>query len=305
MEVTCVWELKTPFKFGISDDSENPIEIDIETVRIIPLKTKDSDYYDLLKVEYKTFLANELNPTKKVWGIDDFDHFQNEITQIVGPIINRFFDSFYRVLSWSYFNLIFDGKDFILPYTLKIKEFDFLICLASAEWSNITIKKEAFEKIIEGSRKKDLSHTDIVKEFIRQAENFYYNGSFEVAIMHVSMASESFIKKYIRDRGVSKSCIARQYSNKEFNSSKPSFVEVYYDYALELSTGESLLREKPDCFNSLLLVNHLRNLIAHGNSMYDSKVLKDWGTRYKDMRDIVWVLIQDLIETINWVKSLS
>ena len=87
-------------------------------------------------------------------------------------------------------------------------------------------------------------------------DNYFHElGNFEMCIMNLSMAVESFICSILYKKGLLKNDYEfkkhyKKLLNKEYGLSKVSFVERYYDFGLNEVCKVKLKDKDPDWCNS-------------------------------------------------------
>ncbi|WP_167998833.1 HEPN domain-containing protein [Desulfitobacterium metallireducens] len=275
-------------------------DIVIEEIVIKPWKSSiEMQHYDGFMVIYITH-TDTPEPNLNLGYEHSFLHkLYKSLAQKVGVVVKDFVNKLFLHMDESFFN-IFDGEDFIIPYGFSIPELGFNYDYSDAKFV-YKITQERITLTLNDMRKEQ-TIKDLVREFIRQAEYFHEKGNFEMAIMNLSMASECFISKLLKDKGFPKKKLDKEFRNYESDYEKTMALE-YFHFGFKKAYGKSLLEEKPDLFSVVEAIYKIRNAIAHGDNMYDRQILKINEIKYKDMFGFIRTLIFYFDETVNWINE--
>ncbi len=285
----CIWLLKLPFHLAIGKDIDHNTNIIIDETKLSFTKEKNSNFYEFLKVEVEAIIEDDYFSDNGV-TTTEFFHFNKQITHYVGERINKFVNAYYRVIDNLYINQLYNGDSIIVPYYFFIYDENKNIKynLDSMNVARV-LDAKSLEKIKSNFSK---SEHDIVDELIRYSNTFLENGLFEMSIMHLAMATESFIKTLATSNGIKKQAL----------DSVKGYIDKYFHLGLHILTGKSLKEEQNEYYCILLEINDIRNRIAHGGSMYDLPVLS--GKTLEDVYDLIFYYIWNMEDMLDWIKSL-
>lgn len=285
--VRCVWFIELPFKFDISKDVSIS-EIIFDDISILPIKKKESKYFDSIKVEYKTNINDDLIP-KDAYDSHKTIGFKDEVTKKIGFKVNRFVNAYCRQVEKHIINQIFNGDDFITHYQSFIADMDGKVLdgVLSANREVRVLDNNMFNSIIDDIKTQE---SNIVNEFMRLASCFLENGYFDMAVMNLSMALEAFIKKLVFSKGV---------TSQDLNEVK-GYVEKFFHVGLKKAIGKSLKEDEPDYFEVVSFIHYVRNEIAHGGLLINLEEYK--GQNHDDIYNEIDDLIDEVEDIFEWIS---
>lgn len=288
MIVKCVWCIVLPFKFTI-DKGVNLSKFVVDDISIMPIKTKGSEYFDSIEVEYVTDIQENLLPKDEYDSMRTLD-FKKDTTKKIGVKVNYFVNSYYRQVESNIINQIFNGDDFTTHYQMGIFDMEGnpVDGILSSNAGVRVLNKKLIDDIINDINTRE---KDIVDELMRMAQCFLENGYFDMAIMNLAMAQESFVKTYVFSKGL---------TVQDVNEVK-GYVDKFFHIGLKKAKGQSLKEEMPECFQAVSFINDIRNEIAHGGSIYYIEEFK------QKSQDEIYNLIDNLIsyveEVVEWINE--
>jgi hypothetical protein len=180
---------------------QEPIEININDCIINFKKSNGSNYLDLMQIKKEFSIGQEMIEKIKCVTVE-FLSFMLELNSTAGKVANKFVNSYYRIIGGVNLINIYNGEDFTVPYEFIILNEDNLVIhklMCSGNDGAYILDKQKVDNIV-----KDLEiiKYNITDECIRYANIFLEYGYFDMAIMNISMAMESFIKNFVLSNGV-------------------------------------------------------------------------------------------------------
>jgi hypothetical protein len=287
LKVRCLWNIILPFKFGTTEQ----FEIDsftVEDITIRPIRTNGSKFYDSIQVVYYTEIDDELVP-KDIYDMHRTIELKQNLTRSIGVKVNRFINAYYRQVETHIINQVFNGEDFITSYELRIFDLEghHIDGLTYFDNGVHLLNKDLVEKI-----NNDINnvHKDMSQEFLRLASCFQENGYLDMSFMNLALALESYIKRLIFFHGLRPQDL---YDGK-------GYVEKFYHVGLKKVKGKSLMEEMPEIYDLVNRINDIRNDLAHGESINNSKYFEGMTMDqiYDLLDDYIWE-VEDLFEWIN------
>jgi hypothetical protein len=293
MNFKCDWKLKLPLKFVISKDVESEFTINDDIK--VKLDLFNDRYFENIFVSKDFEMKDPIDfsgiSSEKISVID-------QLTFIVGPEINKF----YIVLcqkTHNYYQNIFNGEDFVIPNAVMIRD-EHGKALGGWDSYNVTpgITKDTLESVI-----RDITlntDVDIPELLILDAQNFISIGLLDMAILCAHIALEVCVKKKFSKAIFNSDMNFRLFSEIKGNQ---VFIEKHLVMGPYLVYGKTLKEENVQLFNDIILLDKLRNKVAHEGTALTDTIFQN-QTR-DEIYNRIELLIDDVEEVILWVNSLK
>jgi hypothetical protein len=308
MKVICSWKISLPFKFQYTESINDIKTFSINEVIFRPIINKDN-IIDSIITEHEVELPEDIQSFKDLAESDTIGLYKKYVIN-VGIALQNFADSYSRITDDIVYNL-FNGKDITVKYEMVFKNLNLLNLSYEPDPFTTQLDKNKLDNIILDANKRERTLNDNIKEMLRYADHFHDLGNFEMCIINLSMAAESFICSILHKNGIldNNHNFKNHYKKliiEEYGSLRDAtFVERCYDLGLNEVYKVKLIDKDPEWHNSLLWIYDLRNTIAHGSSLYDNKYIKEFNIEYVNMPGILWSMKNDLISVFNWIDEIE
>ena len=310
MKAICSWNISLPFKFQYTDNITDIKTILINEISFHPISNKDNIIESII-AEYEVDLPEHIKQTEnpKEFPLSDIIDLYYQYVHPVGIALQNFADSFSINTDDTVYTL-FNGNDITVEYKMVIKNPNLFNSSYEPHIFTFPIDKNKLDKIIIDANIKERTFKDNIIHMLRYADHFHELGNFEMCIMNLSMASESFITSILYKKGIldSNYNFKNHYKDlikKEYGSLRnATFTEKHYDFGLNEIYKVKLIDKDPEWHNSLNWIYDLRNTIAHGDSLYNNSHIKEFNIKYENMNGILLTMKNHLISVFNWIDNI-
>jgi hypothetical protein len=293
MKYTCKWKLKLPLKFVVSEDVEPKFAIKDDLS--LELDFFNQRYFENIIMSKSFEMKNPIDfsgiSKEKIVLI-------NQLTCSVGPDINRFYVVLCQKTN-NYYQNIFNGEDFVVPYTVMINDENGKL-LGGWDSYNITpvVSKNTIDSVL---REVSLNaEVDLPNLLMRDAKNFVSIGLLDMAILCAHITLEVCVKKKFN-----KDIFNSEMNYRIFSEIKGPqiFMEKHLVIGPYLVYGKSLKEENAQLFEDMILLDKLRNKVAHEGTAMTHSVFQDYSN--EEIYTVIEFLIDDVEEVVLWVDSLE
>lgn len=283
MRVKAVWVVSLPFIFKWEEDLGTDLKYKIEEVNI---KLIERD---------KVINKAEITLYHEYEGgyLGDFD---DEISLRAGRAFQLFMDGYFHSTNGIFYQ-IFDGEDFLIPYTLKT-----IPNLYAAKESQNTkifhLNNDILSKsVVFANKEKDVF--DNAWYLICDAENNVDLGKYDIALLVMAITLEYMIKSLLGHDLLNSDGSFREVYKQElevqYGERRISFSDRYYRYGLSKLSKcleEGLLKDIDFIFK-------VRNKLAHGVQLFDISLLIEKSINQYNIR----MCLEDLIDSVRIIYN--
>lgn len=305
MKVICEWIVELPLFFRMGSKFKNTeltqYQFMIEDVNIELLINKETECIDRVRIVVEDEYDEKYLPSYEHY--DYLDDFNQRITHKVGSTIQSFLDGFSRYTNDDNY-LIFDGYDFVTEYQAEINP-----NILGSSGHNINEKDhrnfddECLKHSIDFVTKEKTLY-DKSWYILRDAETNLELGKYEICFLYLAIDIEMLFKtklsKFLKDNGYFKDKHSKSIEDKY--GKHATFVEKYILYGLSLITDKQL---DEDIIATVDFIFKVRNKLAHGVSLYDIDIIKDYGINQLNIRNYLHGCLNKTSDVHNFLFDLE
>ncbi|MGE5417144.1 MAG: hypothetical protein ACM3UZ_10470 [Acidobacteriota bacterium] len=269
--------------------------IEVEGRKVFLEKGTNDQFYNFLRVDHET----KFDSLGKNYE-DDMNTvmfaFPMHVAQEIGPFINRIWVALAKSIGRPVVN-IFNGSDFVVPGVIRMANEEYQIRHTYQLDSGIRIvTPDTLRKITDEIQ---LDNQTLVDDLLFNAQNYLSLGYLDMAVLHAHIAFEVCVGRFFcEDMFPSKDVFNVFKAVKE----KP-FVSRWLNYAPLLAFGCQLETVDKDLFEDMVVLNGLRNKIAHEGSCKNHRSVV--GLTAEELADYIDDLIDGVHDIRAWLQKLA